>query len=212
MLGMLPLRLLWYQGPLHWSLPPPPPKTQIEQANKKWKKDKKGGKGSTKEGEIQEETLLEQSKATKVTRAQKRRGGETSEMIPKRRTCIPSWIPPLVLDGAPLHADSSIHNFDNGRVGYVANSVEQTLQLPRDMAKLCNLKKHEMFLSLKRDLALVRFCIIFLLWFYYYYFFKILISFMLANFQATQAAHVAKEWVDQVLYKKKEEESRRYTA
>ena len=84
-------------------------------------------------------------------------------MIPKRRTCIPSWIPPLVLDGAPLHADSSIRNFDNGKVGYVANSVKQTLQLPRDMAKLCNLKKHEMFLSLKRDLALVRFCIIFLL-------------------------------------------------
>ena len=35
---------------------------------------------------------------------------------------------------------------------------------------------------------------------------------MLTNFQATQAAHVAEEWVDQVLYKKKEEESRRYTA
>ena len=62
----------------------------------------------------------------------------------------------VVLDGAPLHADSSICNFDNGRVGYVANSVEQAL-LPRDMVELRNLKKHEMFLSLKRDLALVRF-------------------------------------------------------
>ena len=37
----------------------------------------------------------------------------------------------------------------------MANSVEQALLLLRDMAELWNLKKHEMFLSLKRDLALV---------------------------------------------------------
>ena len=37
----------------------------------------------------------------------------------------------------------------------MADSVEQALLLPQDMAKLQNLKKHEMFLSLKRDLALV---------------------------------------------------------
>lgn len=63
--------------------------------------------------------------------------------------------PPLVLDGAPLTSDSSIRDFDNGRVGYVANSLEQALLLPQDMAELRNIKKHEMFLSLKRDLALV---------------------------------------------------------
>ena len=39
----------------------------------------------------------------------------------------------------------------------MANSVKQALLLPRDMVELCNLEKHEMFLSLKRDLALVRF-------------------------------------------------------
>ena len=61
-----------------------------------------------------------------------------------------------MLDEAPLPTNSSVHEFDNGRAGYVANSVEQAL-LPRDMVELRNLKKHEMFLSLKRDLALVRF-------------------------------------------------------
>lgn len=35
---------------------------------------------------------------------------------------------------------------------------------------------------------------------------------MLANFQATQAVHVIEEWVEQVLYEKKEEESKRYAA
>ena len=37
------------------------------------------------------------------------------------------------------------------------NAVEQTLLLPKDMDELRNLKKHELFLSVKRDLTLVRF-------------------------------------------------------
>ena len=49
----------------------------------------------------------------------------------------------------------------------MANSVEQALLLPRALAKLYNLKKHEMFLSLKRDLALV--CL------YLFFFFLIII-------------------------------------
>ena len=60
-----------------------------------------------------------------------------------------------MLDEALLPTDSLIRNFDNGRAGYVANLVKHALLLPRDMAELRNLKKYEMFLSLKRDLALV---------------------------------------------------------
>ena len=119
--------------------------------------DKKGGKSSIEEGEIQEETPLEQTKESKISWPQQRKGGDSSEMIPERRYRVPNWNPSLILDGAPLPTDSSIHNFDNGRASYVANSVGQALLLPRDMAELRNLKKHEMFLSLKRDLALVRF-------------------------------------------------------
>ena len=119
--------------------------------------DKKGGKSSTEEGEIQEETLPEQTKVSKMSRPQQRKGRDSSEMIPERRYCVPNWNPPFVLDDAPLPTDSSIRNFDNGRASYVANSVGQALLLPRDMAKLRNLKKHKLFLSLKRDLALVCF-------------------------------------------------------
>lgn len=39
--------------------PIPPPPIQTERADKKRKKDNKGGKGSTEEREIQEETPLE---------------------------------------------------------------------------------------------------------------------------------------------------------
>ena len=37
----------------------------------------------------------------------------------------------------------------------MANTVEQALLLPRDMADLRTMRKHEVFLNLKKDLALV---------------------------------------------------------
>lgn len=60
-----------------------------------------------------------------------------------------------MLDGAPLPSDSFIRDFLIGRASYVADSLEQALLLPQDMVELRNLKKHEVLLTLKRDLALV---------------------------------------------------------
>ena len=60
-----------------------------------------------------------------------------------------------MLDGAPLPTNASIMDFSQGRVGYVANAVEQALLLPRDMADLRSMRKHEVFLNLKKGLALV---------------------------------------------------------
>ena len=60
-----------------------------------------------------------------------------------------------MLNGAPLLADASIRNFQQGRVGYVADAVEQALLLPEDMDDLRSMRKHKVFLSLKRDLSLV---------------------------------------------------------
>ena len=62
----------------------------------------------------------------------------------------------LELDRSPLPMDSSIRDFQQGKVGYVANALEQPLLLPQDMVNLRTLKKHEVFLTLKRDLAMVR--------------------------------------------------------
>ena len=39
----------------------------------------------------------------------------------------------------------------------MANALEQPLLLPQDMADLRTLKKHEVFLTLKRDLAMVNY-------------------------------------------------------
>ena len=67
---------------------------------------------------------LEQTRVSKATRSQQRKGGEVSEVAHERRPRVLNWNPPLVLDGAPLTSDSFIRDFDNGWVGYVANFVE----------------------------------------------------------------------------------------
>ena len=46
-------------------------------------------------------------------------------------------------------------------VGCVANAMEQSLLLPKDMVNLRSIRKHEVFLGLKRDLAMVRIFLIF---------------------------------------------------
>ena len=61
----------------------------------------------------------------------------------------------LMLDKAPSLTDASIRNFQQGKADYVADAVEQALLLPKYMADLRSLRKHEVFLSLKRDLTLV---------------------------------------------------------
>ena len=76
----------------------------------------------------------------------------------------------MVLDKALLPTNASIRDFQHGKVGYVANAVEQALLLPRDMANLRSMKKQEVFLSFKRNLALVSLSIVFLL-------FKVAIAF-----------------------------------
>ena len=50
--------------------------------------------------------------------------------------------------------------------GYVANAVEQTFLLPKDMADLRFMRKHEVFLGLKRDLAMVSFLLPFFFFFF----------------------------------------------
>lgn len=77
------------------------------------------------------------------------------EMVLDRRPKVAIWNPSLKLDRAPLPLDSSIRDFQKGKVGYVADALEQPLLLPQDMADLKTLKKHEVFLTLKRDLAMV---------------------------------------------------------
>ncbi|KAL0004380.1 hypothetical protein SO802_011941 [Lithocarpus litseifolius] len=127
-----------------------------EALEKKRKMDKKDGKKISEEGKIQPSKDQEPPKGAKVAKGQQRRSSAEdfgAEVAPDRRP--------------------------KGKAGYMANSLEQPLLLPQDMANLRRLKKHEVFLTLKRNLAM-----------------------------AVQAAHMAKEWVDFAHFKLKDKEAR----
>ena len=63
--------------------------------------------------------------------------------------------PKLELDGVPIAWDTSIRNYQGGQVGHVAKALEQPLLPPRDMEAYRCFNQQELFLSLKRDLAMV---------------------------------------------------------
>ena len=53
--------------------------------------------------------------------------------------------------------NASLRDFNKGEGTYVADALERSLLLPADMANLKNLKRQELFLSMKRYLGMVRF-------------------------------------------------------
>ena len=100
----------------------------------------------------------EPPKVPKATKSQQKKGsieGASIGATTDRRSKVPTWNSSLVLDGAPLSSSYSIWEFQQGRAGYVVYSMKQALLLLWDMEELKNLKKHEVFLTLKRDLAMV---------------------------------------------------------
>ena len=62
-----------------------------------------------------------------------------------------------MLHGEPLMDNTSLRDFNKGEGTYVANALERSMLLPVDMADLKNLRRQELFLSMKRYLGMVRF-------------------------------------------------------
>ena len=66
-----------------------------------------------------------------------------------------TWSPVLEVDGAPIAMDASLRHFRGGHAGRMADALLQTLFLPQDMAAYRSFNHPDLFLSLKRDLAMV---------------------------------------------------------
>ena len=66
-----------------------------------------------------------------------------------------TWSPKLEVDGVPIAYDASLRHYRGGHAGLVAKALEQPLLLPKDMEAYRNFNHLELFLSLKRDLAMV---------------------------------------------------------
>ena len=88
--------------------------------------------------------------------------------------CTPCiWSPKLELDGVPIVWDTSIRNYQGGQAGHVAEALEQLL--PRDMEAYKRFSQQELFLSLKREMAMVSNLIHFSTYIFGY-FYKFLLS------------------------------------
>ena len=64
------------------------------------------------------------------------------------------------MEGAPLPYDDSIWHAQKGRFNYLVQALLQSLVLPRDMESIRHTRQPDLFMSLKRDLAMVS-CIFF---------------------------------------------------
>ena len=136
------------------ALPPPaklPP--PIQPANPKRKRSAKG-KEPMDEGRSrtsQEED--EGRQASKQLRIAPQ--GQEKEVVTQSEP--QAWLPALMLHGEPLMDNTSLRDFNKGEGTYVADALERSLLLLVDMADLKNLRRQELFLSMKRYLGMVRF-------------------------------------------------------
>ena len=62
-----------------------------------------------------------------------------------------------MLHAEPLMYNASLKDFNKGEGTYVADTLKRSLLHPTDMANLMNLRRQEIFLSMKRYLGMVRF-------------------------------------------------------
>ena len=110
-----------------------------------------------------EEGELGPSKGTKQARQTQEHRDRSSHSVDSRdeqlvaqvRRSPRTWLPVLEVDGAPIAMDASLRHFRGGHAGRMAESLQQPLLLPANMAAFRSFNHPDLFLSLKRDLAMV---------------------------------------------------------
>ena len=138
--------------------PPPPPQAPVDlglKSNPDLRR--KRPVEPTEEGE------LGLSKGTKQARPTQEHRGRRSHSVDSReeqpvaqvRRSPRTWSPVLEVDGAPITMDASLRHFRGGHAGRMAEALQQPLLLPADLAAYRSFNHPDLFLSLKRDLAMV---------------------------------------------------------
>ena len=101
-----------------------------------------------------------QGKQQKTTRGQKNKRATSTESQEEEnraevRVQPRTWSPKLELDGVAISYTASVREYNRVRAGYIAEALEQPVLLPQDMEAYRRFSQPELFLSLKRDLAMV---------------------------------------------------------
>ena len=106
------------------------------------------------EGELAPRKENKQEKTTKDPR-DKRGSSEDSKDEVEVHQPQRFWASRLEMDGAFIPYDASIWDAPRGHNNYLAQALQQPLLLPRDMESIRRTKQPNLFMSLKRDLAMV---------------------------------------------------------
>ena len=138
--------------------PPPPPQLLVdlelkpnpELRRKRQQKD-------PEEGEIGPLKGNKQQRKSQDQRSRRSNSVESREDPPVAQVRHPShiWSPKLEVDGVPIAWDTSIRHYHRGHASHVAEALEQPFLLPKDIEAYRRFGQQELFLSLKRDLAMV---------------------------------------------------------
>ena len=138
--------------------PPPPPQLPVDlrlKPNPELRR--KRHQEVPEEGEIGPPKGNKQQRQSQDQRSRRSNSIDSREELSVAQVRRPSriWSPKLEVDGVPIAWDSSIRHYHGGHVGHVVEALEQPLLLPKDMEAYRNFNQQELFLSPKRDLAMV---------------------------------------------------------
>ena len=140
--------------------PPPPPPPQIPaDLGLKPNPDlrKKRQIETTEEGELGPSKGSKQPRQSQDHRNRRSNSMDNREEPPVAQVRRPTrtWSPVLEVDDMPIAYDATLRHYRGGHAGLVAEALEQPLLLPQDMEAYRTFNYPELFLSLKRDLAMV---------------------------------------------------------
>ena len=144
--------------------PPPPPPPQLP-ADLKLKPNpdlrRKRHTKVSEEGEMGPSKGSKQPRQTQDQRSRRLGSVDSREelLVAQVRRPTRTWLPKLEVDGVPIAWDASLRHYYRGHTGHVAEALEQPFLLPKDMEAYRNFNHPELFLSLKRDLAMVSYLI-----------------------------------------------------
>ena len=112
---------------------------------------------TVEEGELGPSKGSKQPRQSQDHRNRRSNSMENREEPPVAQVRRPTrtWSPVLEVDGMPMAYDATFKHYRGGHAGLVAEALEQPLLLPQDMEAYRTFNHPELFLFLKRDLAMV---------------------------------------------------------
>ena len=139
--------------------PPPPPSQIPADLGLKPNPDlrKKRQMDTTEEGELGPSKGNKQARQTQDHRSRRSNSVDNREepLVAQVRRPARTWSPVLEVDSMPIAYDTTFRHYREGHAGLVAEALKQPLLLPQDMEAYRSFNHPELFLSLKRDLAMV---------------------------------------------------------